>query len=75
MADLTFQEQILNIQSQRSNLLLVLLEDSKNPIPSYSVGGQSVDRVAWRKAILDQIDGLNRLLRVYQPIEIRSIAI
>ena len=75
MADLTFQEQIENIKSQRSNLLLVLLEDSKNPIPSYSVGGQSVDRVAWRKAILDQIDGLNRLLRVYQPIEIRSIAI
>jgi hypothetical protein len=75
MPDLTFQEQIENIKSQRSNLLLVLLEDSKNPIPSYSVGGQSVDRVAWRKAILDQIDGLNRLLRVYQPIEIRSIAI
>lgn len=74
-APLSWADQILNIQEQRGNLLKALLEDSKNPLPSYSVGGQSVDRVAWRKAVLEQIDGLNKLLRIYQPTEIRSIAI
>lgn len=74
-APMSWADQINNIQEQRNNLLRALLEDSKNPLPSYSVGGQSVDRVAWRKAILEQIEGLTKLLKAYQPIEIRSIAI
>jgi hypothetical protein len=71
----TYAEILENIKQQQANILAALLEDSKNPLPSYSVGGQSVDRVAWRKAMLEQLEGLNKLMRSYCPQEIRSIVI
>jgi hypothetical protein len=65
----TVYEQTLEI---RNNLTNALLQDSLNPSPDYSVGGQSVSRVAWRESLMRQINELNKLLSIYNPIEYRN---
>lgn len=75
MSVISTSDQITMIREQISNLQIALLEDSKNPRPSYSVGGQSVDRNAFRQNLMGQINDLYKLMRMMQPVEIRSIAI
>jgi len=62
----------LDVINQRNNLIQALLLDSQNPNPDYSVGGQSVSRTAWRESLLKQINGLNNLASVLNPVEFRT---
>lgn len=62
----------LDVVNQRNNLIQALLLDSQNPNPDYSVGGQSVSRTAWRESLLKQINGLNNLMSVLNPVEFRT---
>ena len=62
----------LDVVNQRNNLIQALLLDSQNPNPDYSVGGQQVSRTAWRESLLKQINGLNNLMSVLNPIEFRT---
>jgi hypothetical protein len=43
------------------------------PGPDYSVGGQSIQKVAHRKALLDELQQLNQLIVQEQPFEIRTV--
>lgn len=56
----------------RNNLINILLEDSLNPSPSYSVGSQSVDRNSWRESLNSQIVALNKLASTLNPVEFRQ---
>lgn len=62
----------LEVINQRNNLIQALLLDSQNPTPDYSVGGQSVSRTVWRESLLKQINGLNSLASVLNPVEFRT---
>ena len=62
----------LDVVNQRDNLVKALLLDSQNPNPDYSVGGQQVSRTAWRESLLKQINGLNNLMSVLNPVEFRT---
>ena len=64
--------QIELIIQTRDNLQQALLTDSLNPAPSYSVGGQSVNRESWRESLLKQIMELNKLASMVQPTEYRT---
>lgn len=61
-----------NVQSIRNNLINALLQDSLNPTPSYSVGGQSVSRSEWRESLNRQITEMNRLMSILLPTEYRT---
>lgn len=69
---MSLAQNILNLQTQRDNLMAKLLADSANPQPDYSVGGQSVQRQAWREGLLRQIGEINKMLARLQPTEIRG---
>lgn len=75
MATKSLAELIAAYEKQRSDLMDALTKDALNPVPDYSVGGQSVSQGQWRKDILDQIEGIDRALKRFRPIEIRSIGI
>ena len=75
MASKSLSELIAVYEQQRSDLMDALTKDAKNPVPDYSVGGQSVSRTQWRQSLLDQIEGIDRALKRYRPVEIRSIGI
>jgi hypothetical protein len=62
----------LEIINTRDNYIRQLALDSANPLPDYSVGGQSVSRVAWRDSLYRQINELNRLASIMQPVEFRT---
>lgn len=65
-------DDIAAVATQRTNLMNALTADSLNPQPSYSVGGQSVSRSEWRESLLRQIQELNKLSQILNPVEIRS---
>ena len=75
MVDTSLGALITSLREQRANINAKLLEDSLNPVPSYSVGGQSVNRTEWRKSLLDQMKGINEQLIALQPTEIRSVGL
>lgn len=75
MATKSLAELISAYEKQRSDLMDALTKDALNPVPDYSVGGQSVSRTQWRQSLLDQIEGIDKALKRYRPIEIRSIGI
>lgn len=64
--------QYQNIISIRDNLINALLQDSLNPTPSYSVGGQTVSRSEWRESLNRQITEMNRLASILNPVEYRT---
>ena len=51
-----------NIVAIRSALYAALATEAANPMPSYSIDGQSVDWNGYRAAVLKQIADLNGLL-------------
>lgn len=69
---MSLAQNIIDLQSQRDNLMSALLADSANPQPDYSVGGQSVQRQAWREGLLRQITEINKMLARLSPTEIRG---
>lgn len=69
---MSLAQNILDLQAQRDGLMASLLADSANPQPDYSVGGQSVQRQAWREGLLRQIGEINKMLARLQPTEIRG---
>lgn len=65
-------DDIAAIATQRTNIMNALTVDSISPQPSYSVGGQSVSRSEWRESLLRQVQELNKLSQILNPVEIRA---
>ena len=49
-----------------------LEEDAINPQPNYSLDGESIDRVSWRKSLFDMIKDLDEKIIQLQPFELRT---
>lgn len=64
-----------NLETIRDGWIAALAEDAANPQPSYSIDGQSVDRNAWRRSLLDSLKLLNEQILALDPFELRTIAI
>lgn len=69
---MSLAQNIADLKTQRDNLLAALTADSANPQPDYSVGGQSVQRMAWREGLLRQVGELNKMIARLSPVEIRG---
>lgn len=69
---MSLAQNIADLKTQRDNLVAALTADSANPQPDYSVGGQSVQRQAWREGLLRQIGELNKMISRLSPTEIRG---
>jgi len=61
-----------DLKSIRDNYIAALKADSLNPLPDYSLDGESVSRDAWRSSLLQKIHDLNRLIAAEEPFEIRT---
>jgi hypothetical protein len=69
---MSLAQNILDLQTQRDGLMAALLADSADPQPDYSVGGQSVQRQAWREGLMRQVNEINKTLARLQPREFRG---
>lgn len=63
------------IESAREALVNALADDAVNPKPDYSIDGQTVSRVAWRKSLTDTIEGLGKAAQAIEPFELRGFAL
>lgn len=65
-------EQLEDLKTIRDGYLTALIEDAKNPQPSYSWEGVSVDRMTWREKLATQIGVMNTMATRVSPTEIRG---
>jgi hypothetical protein len=63
------------LQEVQLNYLNALAIESANPKPTYSLDGQNVSWDEYRASLLKTIEGINALIVMFDPREIRSVAI
>jgi hypothetical protein len=68
-----------NLLTRRSNVIAELAamnSTASGGKPSYSIDGQEVDHVAYRKSLYDELRELNRQIAVLQgPFEVQGQAV
>lgn len=68
-----------NLLARRSNVIAELAamnSSSAGGKPSYSIDGQAVDHVAYRKSLYDELRELNRQISILQgPFEVQGQAV
>ncbi len=66
------------LQTIRDGLLAQLVTDASVTTPygtiDYSLDGESVSREAWRAGTMARLEKIQELMIMYQPFEIRTIA-
>ncbi len=60
------------IQTIKSQTLVLLAELTANPKPSYSLDGQQVSWSEYLRQLLDTVDWCDRQLRSEEPAEVHS---
>ncbi len=70
---------IARLEKRKAQIALELSNMSmSNPgtggVPTSSIGGQSVSWVEHRRALLEEIKGINEAIVALQPFELRTIA-
>jgi cytochrome c556 len=61
-----------NLQTAKESIAAKLAAAAAAVGPSYSVDGQSVDRVAYMRSLREEMEAINALLTQEEPFEIRS---
>jgi hypothetical protein len=68
-----------NLLTRRSNViaeLAAMTSTASGGKPSYTIDGQSVDHVAYRKSLYDELAELNRQITILQgPFEVQGQAV
>jgi hypothetical protein len=62
------------VQSQ-NYYIQILQKESLSPKPSYDLDGQQVSWTEYQSKLQEWIEGINKLLQMFQPFEIRTTAI
>ena len=57
------------------NYLNALAIESASPKPSYNLDGQQISWTEYRASLLKQIEGINVLITMFDPREVRSVMI
>lgn len=63
------------LTTTRDNYLAALAADSVNPQKDYALDGESVQRDKWRAEMLARVKELGDLINLYDPFEIRTVAL
>jgi len=68
-----------NLLTRRSNViaeLAAITSTANGGKPSYTIDGQTVDHVAYRKSLYDELTELNRQITILQgPFEVQGQAV